>query len=167
LASGWPRKNGAPPISRPITEPRFHSSVAPRARWYQADAAGASGTASITEMAVTSRMIRARGPALSQIRGLPGLAERRAAREGTCGLLFCLSLFPFTTGWVEESRFAQTPVTVYGLNLLAAGLAYVVLQTIIIRQQGPGSPLREAVGSDAKGKVYSSGSSDIGAGVAE
>ena len=68
-------------------------------------------------------------------------------------LLFCLSLFPFTTGWVEESRFAQTPVIVYGVNLLAAGLAYVVLQTIIIRQQGPGSPLREAVGSDVKGKV--------------
>ena len=69
------------------------------------------------------------------------------------GLLFCLSLFPFTTGWVEESRFAQTPVLVYGVNLLAAGLAYVVLQTIIIRQQGAGSPLREAVGSDVKGKV--------------
>ena len=68
-------------------------------------------------------------------------------------LLFCLSLFPFTTGWVEQSRFAQTPVLVYGVNLLAAGLAYVVLQTVIIRQQGPGSPLREAVGTDAKGKV--------------
>jgi len=42
---------------------------------------------------------------------------------------------------------------VYGVNLLAAGLAYVVLQTIIIRQQGAGSPLREAVGADVKGKV--------------
>jgi uncharacterized membrane protein len=69
------------------------------------------------------------------------------------GLLFCLSLFPFTTAWVEESRFAQTPVLVYGSNLLAAGLAYVVLQTVIIRQQGTGSPLREAVGADLKGKV--------------
>jgi uncharacterized membrane protein len=69
------------------------------------------------------------------------------------GLLFCLSLFPFTTAWVEESRFAQTPVLVYGVNLLAAGLAYVVLQTIIIRQQGADSPLREAVGADVKGKV--------------
>jgi uncharacterized membrane protein len=24
-------------------------------------------------------------------------------------LLFCLSLFPFTTAWMDESRFAQTP----------------------------------------------------------
>ena len=69
------------------------------------------------------------------------------------GLLFCISLFPFTTAWVEESRFAQTPVVVYGLNLLAAGLAYVILQTVIIRQEGEESLLREAVGADVKGKV--------------
>jgi uncharacterized membrane protein len=69
------------------------------------------------------------------------------------GLLFALSLFPFTTSWVDESRFAQTPVVVYGLNLLAAGLAYVVLQTVIIRRQGERSPLREAVGADLKGKI--------------
>src|SRR5215469_7592249 len=36
------------------------------------------------------------------------------------GLLFCLSLFPFTTQWVEAWRYARTPVVVYGANLLAA-----------------------------------------------
>jgi uncharacterized membrane protein len=69
------------------------------------------------------------------------------------GLLFCLSLLPFTTAWVDESKFAQTPVVAYGVNLFAAGVAYVVLQTVIIRRQGPESPLREAVGNDVKGKV--------------
>ena len=69
------------------------------------------------------------------------------------GLLFCLSLFPFTTAWVDESRFAQTPVVIYGLNLLSAAIAYYVLQTVIIRQQGADSPLREAVGADLKGKL--------------
>jgi uncharacterized membrane protein len=68
-------------------------------------------------------------------------------------LLFCLSLLPFTTGWMDESRFAQTPVVIYGLNLLSAATAYFVLQTVIIRQQGPDSPLRQAVGKDLKGKV--------------
>ena len=68
-------------------------------------------------------------------------------------LLFCLSLFPFTTAWMDESRFEQTPVVIYGLNLLGAGVAYFVLQTVIIRQQGPESPLRHAVGSDIKGKI--------------
>jgi uncharacterized membrane protein len=71
------------------------------------------------------------------------------------GLLFWLSLFPFTTDWVAESRFARTPVVVYGVNLFAAAVAYVILQTVIIRQQGEGSPLREAIGADLKGKVSS------------
>jgi uncharacterized membrane protein len=68
-------------------------------------------------------------------------------------LLFCLSLFPFTTAWMNESSFAQAPVVSYGLNLLAAAIAYFVLQTVIIRQQGPESPLRQAVGTDIKGKI--------------
>ncbi|MEV6375115.1 DUF1211 domain-containing protein [Micromonospora sp. WP24] len=69
------------------------------------------------------------------------------------GLLFCLSLIPFTTTWVDESRFEQTPVVVYGLNLLSAAVAYYVLQRVIIRQQGPNSPLRDALGLDLKGKL--------------
>ena len=68
-------------------------------------------------------------------------------------LLFCLSLFPFTTAWVDDTTFERTPVVVYGLNMLSAAIAYYVLQTVIIRQQGPDSPLRQAVGSDVKGKV--------------
>ncbi len=68
-------------------------------------------------------------------------------------LLFCLSLFPFTTSWIDESRFAQTPVVTYGLNLLIAASAYLALQTVIIRQQGPESPLRQAVGTDIKSKI--------------
>jgi uncharacterized membrane protein len=68
-------------------------------------------------------------------------------------LLFCLSLFPFTTAWMDDSTFALTPVVVYGLNLLGAAIAYFVLQTVIIRQQGPESPLRQAVGRDLKGRI--------------
>jgi uncharacterized membrane protein len=68
-------------------------------------------------------------------------------------LLFCLSLFPFTTAWMDGSRFAQTPVVTYGVNLLCAAVAYFTLQTVIIRQQGPESPLRLALGTDLKGKI--------------
>jgi uncharacterized membrane protein len=68
-------------------------------------------------------------------------------------LLFCLSLFPFTTAWIDESKYARTPVVIFGLNLLAAAIAYYLLQTVIIRQEGPNSPLREAVGTDIKGKI--------------
>jgi uncharacterized membrane protein len=70
-------------------------------------------------------------------------------------LLFCLSLFPFTTAWQDESRFARTPVVIYGVNLFVAAAAYVVLQNVIIRGQGRESPLRQAVGTDIKAKISS------------
>src|SRR4051812_36788251 len=33
-------------------------------------------------------------------------------------LLFWLSLFPFSTAWMDESKFAEVPTAVYGVNLL-------------------------------------------------
>ena len=68
-------------------------------------------------------------------------------------LLFCLSLFPFTTQWTDASHYARTPVVVYGVNLLVAAVAYYVLQTVIIRSQGHDSALRTAIGGDIKGKI--------------
>jgi uncharacterized membrane protein len=71
-------------------------------------------------------------------------------------LLFFLSLFPFTTQWMDGTagtHFARTPVVVYGVNLLLAAVAYYVLQTVIIRTQGQDSALRNAIGSDFKGKI--------------
>jgi uncharacterized membrane protein len=68
-------------------------------------------------------------------------------------LLFWLSLFPFATGWMGENHFAALPSAVYGFVLLAAALAYWVLQQAIISGQGPGSLLARAVGNDWKGKL--------------
>jgi uncharacterized membrane protein len=66
-------------------------------------------------------------------------------------LLFWLSLFPFTTAWMDQTTFARTPVVVYGVNLLLAAVAYYVLQQAIFRVEG-GSGLRQALGRDLKGK---------------
>jgi uncharacterized membrane protein len=68
-------------------------------------------------------------------------------------LLFWLSLIPFTTSWLGENHFAATPAAGYGVVLLAAALAYFVLQTAIIRDQGTGSAVSSAVGGDWKGKA--------------
>jgi uncharacterized membrane protein len=68
-------------------------------------------------------------------------------------LLFWLSLVPFVTGWMGENHFAATPTALYGGVLLAAGIAYVLLQSAIIADQGPGSKLAAAVGKDLKGKL--------------
>ncbi len=69
------------------------------------------------------------------------------------GLLFCLSLLPFTTGWMDESDYAHFPVVLFGINLLIAAVAYFVLQLVVIRAHGPDSPLRRAIGADLKGKI--------------
>jgi len=68
-------------------------------------------------------------------------------------LLFWLSLFPFVTGWMGENHFAAIPSALYGGVLLAAAIAYWILQQTIIAAQGPESPLRAAIGSDWKGKL--------------
>jgi uncharacterized membrane protein len=68
-------------------------------------------------------------------------------------LLFWLSLFPVTTEWTSSTDFAEIPVAVYGIVLVAAALAYYLLQTLIIRHQRPDSLLARAVGADLKGKL--------------
>src|SRR3981081_2712391 len=51
-------------------------------------------------------------------------------------LLFWLSLFPFTTGWVGQNQLAATPTAVYGVVLLMAAIAYYILQRAIIAHEG-------------------------------
>jgi uncharacterized membrane protein len=68
-------------------------------------------------------------------------------------LLFWLSLFPFTTGWVGENHLAPIPTAVYGFALLMAAIAYWILQRAIIAQQGRDSLLASALGADWKGKL--------------
>lgn len=68
-------------------------------------------------------------------------------------LLFWLSLVPFVTGWLGENRAAPLPTAMYGVVMLAAAIAYTLLQSAIIAAQGPESPLHVAVGKDRKGKL--------------
>jgi uncharacterized membrane protein len=51
-------------------------------------------------------------------------------------LLFWLSLIPFVTGWMGENNFAPAPTALYGVVLLAAAIAYWILQRVIIAEQG-------------------------------
>jgi uncharacterized membrane protein len=68
-------------------------------------------------------------------------------------LLFWLSLFPFATGWMGENHFTTAPTVLYGIVLLMAAIAYLLLQQLIIRAEGQESFLKRAVGRDWKGKV--------------
>lgn len=68
-------------------------------------------------------------------------------------LLFWLSLFPVTTGWMGENHVAALPTAVYGFVLLMAAIAYYILQRAIIASQGRGSVLAAAIGTDWKGRL--------------
>jgi uncharacterized membrane protein len=68
-------------------------------------------------------------------------------------LLFWLSLFPFTTRWMDESGFVQVPVLLYGINLLCAAIAYYILERRLIAAQGRDGALARALGRDWKGKA--------------
>ena len=68
-------------------------------------------------------------------------------------LLFWLSLMPFVTAWMGENHFAPIPTALYGTVLLFAGVAYYILEQIIIRNQPADSRLAAAIGGDPKGKI--------------
>ena len=66
-------------------------------------------------------------------------------------LLFWLSLIPFTMGWVGENHTAALPTAIYGVVLFMAGLAFRIIVSSIIAEQGAHSKLAAAVGRDVKG----------------
>src|SRR5262249_50762807 len=59
----------------------------------------------------------------------------------------------FVTAWMGENDFAALPAALYGTVLLAAAIAYFVLQQTIIAEQGPDSRLKAALRSDWKGRL--------------
>jgi uncharacterized membrane protein len=76
-----------------------------------------------------------------------------AALWANLHLLFWLSLVPFATAWMSENDFPTVPVAVYGVVLLAAAVAYYVLQGRLRHVEGKDSLLAVAVGADVKGKA--------------
>lgn len=76
-----------------------------------------------------------------------------AALWANLHLLFWLSLVPFMTDWMSENDFPAVPIAAYGIVLLAAAIAYYILQTLLVRAAGENSVLATAIGSDLKGKL--------------
>src|SRR5262245_44325500 len=67
-------------------------------------------------------------------------------------LLFWLSLFPFAAAWLGEHQVAAVPTAFYGVVLLMAAIAWLILQGAIVAHDGRNSVLAEALGRDWKGK---------------
>ena len=61
-------------------------------------------------------------------------------------LLFWLSLIPFATGWMGENHFATNTVMVYAILLLLCGIAFTILQRMIMRNHHFDGALALAIG---------------------
>jgi uncharacterized membrane protein len=56
-----------------------------------------------------------------------------------------------TAAWLGPHLGDTTPVAVYGVVLLGAGMAYWILTHTLIAAHVPGSRIAQAIGRDAKG----------------
>ena len=68
-------------------------------------------------------------------------------------LLFWLSLLPFSTRWMDEHHTQSLPNAAYGCVLLAAAIAYWLLQQRIIATEGDNSTLKQILADDWKGRL--------------
>ena len=68
-------------------------------------------------------------------------------------LLFWLSLVPFVTGWMSENHFAPATVALYGVVLIFAGLAFVLLTQCLVTLHGRDSDIARWLRDDRKGKI--------------
>jgi uncharacterized membrane protein len=67
-------------------------------------------------------------------------------------LLFWLTLVPFAVRWVDDTNVAPLPTAAYGIVLLMAAIAYLVLERALIACNGPDSKLATAVGAEWRGR---------------
>ena len=68
-------------------------------------------------------------------------------------LLFWLSLIPFTTSWLGENHLEFAPLALYGFTLLMSGVAFNILQMIILKEHGEDFVLKKILGKKNKEKA--------------
>lgn len=68
-------------------------------------------------------------------------------------LLFCLSLIPFSSGWMGENHFQDSTVSLYGIILLCCGFAYYVLTISLLRIHDNSAIIHKAVGNKLKERI--------------
>jgi uncharacterized membrane protein len=68
-------------------------------------------------------------------------------------LLFWLSMVPVATAWMGDNLLKPIPTALYGFVLLMNGIAFVVLQSTLVRLEGRDSALARAIASGFKEKI--------------
>lgn len=65
-------------------------------------------------------------------------------------LLFCLTLFPLMIRWIDEVGITALPVASFGIVLIGAAAAYLILERTLINAEGESSAVKRAVGGGFK-----------------
>jgi uncharacterized membrane protein len=65
-------------------------------------------------------------------------------------LLFWLTLFPLMIRWIDEAGITALPVASFGIVLIGASSAYLILEWTLIGAEGEQSQVRRAIGGGAK-----------------
>src|SRR5881275_2822916 len=65
-------------------------------------------------------------------------------------LLFWLTLFPLMIRWIDEAGITALPVASFGVVLIGASTAYLLLETTLIGAEGEESQVKRAVGGGFK-----------------
>jgi uncharacterized membrane protein len=65
-------------------------------------------------------------------------------------LLFFLTLFPLMIRWIDDAGITSWPAACFGLVLVGASTAYVLLEPALISAEGGSSVVKRALGSEAK-----------------
>lgn len=65
-------------------------------------------------------------------------------------LLFWLTLFPLTIRWIDEAGITALPVASFGIVLIGAAAAYLILERTLINAEGDESAVRRALGTGFK-----------------
>src|SRR5437868_7327485 len=65
-------------------------------------------------------------------------------------LLFWITLFPLMIRWIDEAGVTPWPVASFGLVLVGASVAYVVLERALVAAEGEDSSVKKAVGRGTK-----------------
>ena len=60
---------------------------------------------------------------------------------------------PFVTAWMGEHPLAEAPVALYGVILLMNALAWLLLQTVLIRHEGREFDLAKAIKTGLKERI--------------
>src|SRR5262249_44944214 len=65
-------------------------------------------------------------------------------------LLFWLSMVPFVTSWIGEHPRDAWPTATYGIVMILAGFAYLILQMAILAHHPPDSEVRKVLSGGRK-----------------